>query len=51
LLVDLIATLGVAAWGILYIRTDVKYLLIIVAITLGLALFIGLLLRSERNRT
>ena len=47
LLIDLIATLSVSTWGILYLKTDLKYLLVIVVITLGLALLVGLLLRSS----
>jgi len=51
LLIDAIATVGVATWGILYIKTDIKYLLIITAITIGLAFFVGLLLRASRNQS
>jgi hypothetical protein len=50
LLIDLAATLGVSAWGILFLKTDLKYLLLIVAIALGLALVVAMLLRAGRNR-
>jgi hypothetical protein len=49
LLIDLIATLSVTAWGIAYAKADVKYFLILAAITLGLALVVALLLRLSRR--
>ena len=48
-LADLVATMAVATWGILYVKTDLKYLLIIAAITFGLALLVAILLRASRN--
>ena len=38
--------MGIATWGILYLKTALEYLLIIAVITFGLAFFMGLLLRS-----
>lgn len=46
LLIDLAAALGVSTWGILYLRTDLKYLVMIAAISLGLAFLIWMLLRA-----
>ena len=46
MLVDLAATLGISTWGVLYLRTDLKYLLVIAAISLGLAFLIWMLLRA-----
>jgi hypothetical protein len=48
---DLIATMVVATWGILYVKTDLKYLLVIAAITFGLALLVALLLRGGKQST
>ena len=47
LLIDLVATIGVSTWGVLYLKTDLKYLLLIVAITLGLAFLVGVLIQSS----
>ena len=46
LLIDLAAALGVSTWGILYLKTDLKYLLAIAAISFGLAFLIWMLLRA-----
>lgn len=51
LVADLIATMAVATWGVLYVKTDLKYLLIIAAISFGLALLVALLLRGGRAGT
>ncbi len=51
LLADLVATMAVATWGILYVKTDLKYLLIRAAITFGLALLVALLLGASRRPT
>jgi Fe2+ transport system protein B len=51
LVADLIATMMVATWGILYVKTDLKYLLIIAAITFSLALIVALLMRQGRAGT
>jgi len=47
LVADLVATLAVTAWGILYLKTGLKYFVIIAAITLGLALVVTVLLRKS----
>ena len=49
LVADLIATMAVATWGILYVKTDLKYLMIIAAITFGLALLVAM--RNFLNAT
>jgi hypothetical protein len=43
--------MAVATWGILYAKTDLKYLLVIAAITFGLALLVAMLLRASRNHS
>jgi type II secretory pathway component PulF len=46
LLVDLMATLSVSTWGVLYLGTSLRYLLVMVVITFGLAFLIWMLLRA-----
>jgi hypothetical protein len=49
LLIDLVATIGVSIWGVIYLRTDLKYLFLLVAITLGLAFLTWALIRSSQR--